>query len=543
MYDCNKCGKQFARKCILKQHLSNKSCNDNIVDDDTNICKYCNKLLSSRYSLNRHLLTCKNTIEQNITDNDNTTDKITIYNNDIQNITNNSSNFYDFLAYSNINDAFKIITDNKLKLSFIAGLHKYIDDFIQHNVNNRFEHNVINKPIIMNNNLVKSQQKPGTTFNDILNANNYMVPNINSSNVSVITSSNTSVINGSNASIAINGKRDNNDNIITNTVDNSSTTNININAPFIYPFGKENLDYFTDADKLEILNNCDSLDGVVIAFDKIYSKMENKNFHKRNMNKNSITIIDENFDLKVHSENEFQKYLLENVICAIKRIFYQSMEKLEFDTQYKVWKNITHMEETITFCTNDSEIIKKLSGMISSNNEDKIIRKIFEDFKSSLLNAQYKASLLKSINMIKVNKDVDDYKTSLKTINPNIKQKYMTDKVWTRNQNDSDDTDLENFYNNINMHYYDTTPRYKFFRDMKECEMAYMKTLTNTLGDINELVKLNKIFADEEIKLQKKTYTPPSHILDDVRKLLIQEPRNNAANVRVNFTTQQAIQN
>jgi hypothetical protein len=285
----------------------------------------------------------------------------------------------------------------------------------------------------------------------------------------------------------------------------------------------ENIDLITYKDKINILANCGTFDGIILAFEKIYSIMEHKNFHKRNMNKDTITFINGKYNIEVYNDHDFKKYLINNIIFLIKRIFFQCMNTLTTDCQYNVWKNITHIEHTITTCNNDNEIIKKISNMICVNNENTTIKRMFNNFKKNIIDETNKTALLNSNQLSDINTQIKLYNKSLYTINPNINLEYLKQNIWTKHNNE--DEDLNNDLNNINIIHINDTLRYKYYLEIKKLEFMFMNTLDNTtIGDINEFIKLHNERAFKELNELTNFFSPPEHIYNDIYNKLIKEP-------------------
>ena len=53
---------------------------------------------------------------------------------------------------------------------------------------------------------------------------------------------------------------------------------------------------------LEILK---SPNGAIIAMEKVYSKLENRNFYKQNIGKDNISYLDSNLDIQIYKEKDY----------------------------------------------------------------------------------------------------------------------------------------------------------------------------------------------------------------------------------------------
>ena len=92
------------------------------------------------------------------------------------------------------------------------------------------------------------------------------------------------------------------------TLNNTINNNITINCPnIIYPYGYENISFVSNTEMLDILKCSNSL---VSLFKKVYSHLENKNFNKRNMNNDSITYFNHNYDVEVSNEKDFNDIIV-----------------------------------------------------------------------------------------------------------------------------------------------------------------------------------------------------------------------------------------
>ena len=142
------------------------------------------------------------------------------------------------------------------------------------------EENIIPEPKI----------KSGTTLNDILGIN--------------INDSDNNEINN----ITNNNPITNNDNSITNN--NNITNNIiTINA-----FGCENLDNITTKQFTSVFKNFKHLHKMLYELGNIvYKNNNNMNFTKNNMNKNIVTYLSRDMEVKQISEREFIKEFEENI--------------------------------------------------------------------------------------------------------------------------------------------------------------------------------------------------------------------------------------
>ena len=136
----------------------------------------------------------------------------------------------------------------------------------------------------------------------------------------------------------------NNNNNNDNRVINNITIN-NITIPqIIYPFGSENINFLNDSEMLEILK---SPNGAIIAMEKVYSKIENRNFYKQNIGKDNISYLDSNLDIQVYKEKDFHDKLLYQSVEFMYRICFKCRDKLSLEDQIIIMKNINIIEKTL----------------------------------------------------------------------------------------------------------------------------------------------------------------------------------------------------
>jgi hypothetical protein len=503
-----------------------------------NKCEHCNKIFASKFSLIRHDDICK--------------DK---FRNELQTYKDNN--------ITNLNNKITLDTKITLDINKILGITKLLElakpDNRAESLNiflaltknepilNNQDKNISNKNV-QSNSSIDTQQSNCITFDSLLNPIEEHI----TSNVTNINNTNTNNTNTNNTNTNNTNTNNTNNNItnkdiqtmnqnVNNGVINNNAVHNSITMPFINPFGLENIDFLTNDDMKTILTNCGSLDGVVIAFDKIYSKMENKNFHKRNMNKDNITVVKHNLGIEVYKEDDFKKYLLKNIIFLLRRIFFQCMDNLSFTHQYTAWKNINLIEEIIFNCTDDSELIKKISNMIDINSENRLIKKMFENFKKAIMDNNF---VVKSMEKVNIECDnIKKYNTALQTVNANMNAEFLKEEVWMRDENDSDDINLNNEFNNINTIRYEKTPRYKFYNDMKNCELNYIGIQPNSLGDINKIITIHDNRALEEVKLQKSSFDPTPQIYAEVYDKLITDVNSISKQKAYKITFIKNIQN
>ena len=137
-------------------------------------------------------------------------------------------------------------------------------------------------------------------------------------------------------------------NTTNNTINNNTTTN-NItnnttNISVVYPFGYENIYFMTDIEMIKILTggNC-----LVDAMNKIYSNAENKNFMKRNMKVENITIIDKSCYIKVLKDDIFKRQIIKQTFESLKLMFNHCKNRLNIEHQIMLWQTLRILDESI----------------------------------------------------------------------------------------------------------------------------------------------------------------------------------------------------
>ena len=177
--------------------------------------------------------------------------------------------------------------------------------------------------------------------------------------------------------------KNNNYNHIINTI---------ILPQIIYPFGSEDISFLNDTEILEILQ---SPTGNIIAIEKIYSKIENKNFYKQNLCKDNISYIDSNLDMKIYKRKDFQNKILYNSIDFMYRIYFKYNNKLTSDDKIFIINNINIIKNTNTNISNSILSILECDFMDKQRRD--LIQKFNNKIQNNLSFKQEKLELLKDI--------------------------------------------------------------------------------------------------------------------------------------------------
>ena len=217
----------------------------------------------------------------------------------------------------------------------------------------------------------------GLTLNDILNSN----------------------VSDSNNAINING--DNNNNTTTNNINNINN-NINNNITInINPFGCESLQHISIKDFSSIFKNFDHLNIILYKLSNlIYIKNNNNmNFTKYNMNKNIVTYLSRDMELKTLSEREFIKEFEKNIKKLCIELFYIHKNNLSVNDLIEYMKSLLLYYEMISDTKpklNRIELKEQLKSVMESvfrNEEIKVILKTVE--KEILTNPKVKINSIK----------------------------------------------------------------------------------------------------------------------------------------------------
>ena len=333
-HECSNCKCDFKYKSVLERHINNKKkkciATSSLINNDINI-------LNHEQLINREL----NPQLDNIDNIDNT---ILIHQPIINTTTNNTeiinniSNKIDFNSIKNNRDAqieaIEIILkmlkeeninknsisnnlDTNIKLYSCKTCRKkfsYRQSLYVHNKNNSCK--VISTTESATEPTAENTLEPtddeeevntGTTLNDILHLNSHNTTNNNSNN------SNTT--------------NNNTNNITTNNITANTTTNIIIN---INPFGSENLEHISIKDFKSIFKNMNNI--LYKLSNLIYNKnLTNMNFTKNNMNKNIITYLGSDMEIKKLSEQEFIEELKHNMKSLCIELFQIHKNNLTLD--------------------------------------------------------------------------------------------------------------------------------------------------------------------------------------------------------------------
>ena len=320
----------------------------------------------------------------------------------------------------------------------------------------------------------------------------------------------------------------NNDNrIINNNNNNITINNNNIIIPqIIYPFGSEDISFLNDSEMLEILK---SPNGSIIAMEKVYSKLENRNFYKQNIGKDNISYLDSNLDIKIYKQKDFQDKLLYQSVEFMYRICFKCRDRLTLEDQFIIMKNINIIEKTLEM---KNDVANLVSVMLERDFMNVSRREFIQKFNTRLqIDKTFKDDKVKFLKEIKR----ELYSYYVNKTHTNINDNLLKNEAWTKSEDDEPDVKKDEVYNNLNMYYINDTPRYKFFKEMKEDELEYLKYHGFTIGDIRELIKIHSERSKQELLHIEENYEKEriANIKDTLKHLEEQEIINGLDNINL----------
>lgn len=472
---CNDCGEKFQYISQLNRHKnSKKKCGKNKTLTEIS-CSHCNKKYATKNSLLRHYTVCKN-----------------------KNTHETQSNNSEVSDDDDIND----ISNKEEPLKIINSLFNYIN-----NSNNKKEEKNTQFINALENMLALLKNK---TTSNTLAINNSSNTTSNSNSTAFITTGTSTSNSNNNIGTA---------NITNGNVNNGVINNTYSNMQLIYPFGMENIDFLSNDDKLKILK---SPNGLILALKAIYSRLENNNFQKRNLNKDNIIFINSELNLDSTDEIEFRKTLITKTIFLLRRIFFSCKNELTVPHQITVWKNIKSIEDNSSKKHIDDEITHFIALKCQNAHKNHFLksRKNIDDniFKQKCL------ELVQNI-INEINKYKDDFgKVSLT-------DEFIKDESWMRDENDSNDLDLDIPANNVNDRHVEDTPRFRFYNEMEQCELNYFSTKEPdelSVGDIDFICARESKKNVKEYNTLCNKFNPPEIFRSNLKNKLITEPQKRA---------------
>ena len=314
----------------------------------------------------------------------------------------------------------------------------------------------------------------------------------------------------------------NNNNIINNNI----TIN-NITLPqIIYPFGSEDISFLNDSEMLEILK---SPNGAIIAMEKVYSKLENRNFYKQNIGKDNISYLDNNLEIQIYKQKDFQDKLLYQSVEFMYRICFKCRDRLTLEDQIIIMKNINIIEKTLEM---KNDVANLVTAMLERDFMNVSRRDFIQKFNTRLQNDNtFKDDKVKFLKEIR--KELNNY--YINKTHTNINDNLLKNEAWSKSEDEEPNVKKNDVYNNLNMYYINDTPRYKFFKEMKEDELEYLKGHGFTIGDIRELIKIHSERSKQELLHIEEIYEKEriDNIKDTLKLLEEQEIINGLDNINL----------
>jgi hypothetical protein len=510
------CGKSFAIPALLKRHQNSKlGCipymmSLNSPKHDMHIehkreererakvvkeffCKYCNRKLASKFSMERHHSTCANNEDNKIK-----RDIAEINNN----IINNSNIKY--LLENIVNNIGNNKGNNKGELDIKMG-----ELSIKYSFNSKF---IDNQSIQSNQILKRNINIPELEINDAINTVTIPQTNIQS-NVGNTIANNTysSNVNGAftNANNSINP-------IINNITNNITNNSISGNVPYVYPFGYENINFLTEREVIDILK---SDNGAVLVLEKIYSHIENNNFMKSNKKDKFMMYINAPNNIAYCSDKEFISKLYDQSKLLLLRVYYQYYKRLTPKYQHIVWQNMQQINDTLD--SKPHSIGEKYTYIIAKNTNDNECKKAFQNLKKGI---ETKDSPIVKDNTIAFNVSllhITSLHEELAITTLNIED---INQIWEQLHSDGN-VSYEEFENDLTLHRFEDTPRFKLIQTLLQKELEFKYKQNYNIGDIDNFSKYVKTRIDKELNLIRQYFTDiTEEYIEEINNLLITKP-------------------
>ena len=525
------CGKSFTKPCLLKRHQNSKlGCIPYMMSlvspkHEMHIehkeeererakvvkeffCKYCNRKLASKFSMERHQTTCTYNEDNKIK-------------HDIAEITNNIINNSNikYLLENIVNN----IGNNNGELDIKMG-----ELSIKYSSNSKF---IDNQSIPSNqilNSLLPIQNKailnrniniPELEFDEATNTITIPQTNIQSN---IGNTSNTSTLTNNTYSPNVNGaitNANNSTNPTINNITNNITNNngISDNVPYVYPFGYENISFLTEDEVLDILK---SQDGANLVLEKIYSHIDNNNFMKLNKKDKHMVYINSPNNIAYCNDKEFILKLYEQSKILLQRVFFQYFNRLSNKYKYIVWCNIQKINETLdnkslSIADRYTNLIAKKINDFESKKQFNIIKKGVETNDSNIISKNTNVYDISSLNIVKLNEELNNNTLNIDDIN----------KIWEE-LHSNNNASYEEFENDLTLHRFEDTPRYKLIQTLIKKELEFIKNTKSTMCDISNIYTNIQLRISNELNLIRQTFTDiDEEYITEIKNLLIIKPR------------------
>jgi hypothetical protein len=471
-------------------------------------CKYCNRKLASKFSMERHQTTCTYNEDNKIK-------------RDIAEITNNiiNSSNIKYLLENIVNN----IGNNNGELDIKMG-----ELSIKYSSNSKF---IDNQSIPSNqifNSLLPIQNKailnrniniPELEFDEATNTITIPQTNIQRN---VGNTSNTSTLTNNTYSPIVNGaitNANNSTNPTINNITNNITNNngISDNVPYVYPFGYENISFLTENEVLDILK---SQDGANLVLEKIYSHIDNNNFMKLNKKDKHMVYINSPNNIAYCNDKEFILKLYEQSKILLQRVFFQYFNRLSNKYKYIVWCNIQKINETLdnkslSIADRYTNLIAKKINDFESKKQFNIIKKGVETNDANIISKNTNVYDISSLNIVKLNEELSNKTVNMDEIN----------NIWNE-LHSNDNASYEEFGNDLTLHRFEDTPRYKLIQTLIKKELEFIKNTKSTMCDISNIYKNIQLRISNELNLIRQKFTDiDEEYITEIKNLLIIKPR------------------
>jgi hypothetical protein len=261
----------------------------------------------------------------------------------------------------------------------------------------------------------------------------------------------------------------NNDNSINNTINN----NINIEKLVIFPFGYENIDSLSDAECLRMLKTTKN---IIPIIEKIYSQPQNQNFIRNNANKDIITVLESDLEIKTYKSQEFYRKLADGTINFLECLFYKYQPRMIFNHQLAILLNIEDLRSIYL----DKQDFTDISSYLDANFQKKIQKTFLKNYYEKLAqNSVLRQEGLKQIKELrkKISKIYKDFNNST------ITDEFLQEEIWSR-EFKCPETDPNAQYNNLIGNRFESTRRYKFIKERQDEEFAYFREHGISIGNL-----------------------------------------------------------